>query len=112
VASNYLVTLISKAVDLLALSGIPQEMCLPALLPLLEGTLHNIKQVGIPQALTGPIARGDISTIGKHLAHIGEVDAELASFYRTLGMSTVAVAVKKGGISEEKAEDLRRILQP
>lgn len=112
VASNYLVTLMGQAVELLSLSGIPREMCLAALLPLVEGTLHNIKQIGIPQALTGPIARGDTSTVKGHLAQMEGVDADLVLFYRTLGMSTVEVAVKKGGISEEKAEELRRVLKP
>jgi predicted short-subunit dehydrogenase-like oxidoreductase (DUF2520 family) len=111
-ASNYLVTLISQAIELLATSGIPREMCLPALLPLVEGTLHNIKQVGIPQALTGPIARGDTSTIERHLLQMEEVDSGLVQFYRTLGMNTVDVAVRKGGISGDKAEELRRILKP
>lgn len=111
-ASNYLVTLISQSVELMALSGIPREWCLPALLPLVEGTLHNIKQVGIPDALTGPIARGDISTVSRHLMQMEGVDAGLAEFYRTLGMSTVEVAVRKGGISEKQAEELRQILHP
>lgn len=112
VASNYLVTLISQAVELLVISGIPREMCLPALLPLVEGTLHNVKQIGIPQALTGPIARGDTSTISRHLLQMEEVDANLVLFYRTLGIDTVDVAVRKGGISGEKAEELRQILKP
>ncbi|NPV92593.1 MAG: DUF2520 domain-containing protein [Firmicutes bacterium] len=112
VASNYLVTLVSQAVELLVISGIPREMCLPALLPLVEGTLHNIKQIGIPQALTGPIARGDISTISKHLAQMEGVDTNLVQFYRTLGTNTVDVAVRKGGITREKAEEMLRVLKP
>jgi len=32
-------------------------------MPLIQGNINNIKNMGIPSCLTGPIARGDISTI-------------------------------------------------
>ncbi len=66
--SNYLVTLMKTAADLWQSFGIPQEEAVKALLPLLKGTVNNIERVGIPGCLTGPIARGDVETIRKHVA--------------------------------------------
>ena len=58
VACNYYITLVEVAVEMLEHSGVPREQALPALLPLLQGTLANIARVGVPGALTGPIDRG------------------------------------------------------
>lgn len=110
VASNYLVTLVGQAVKLLVASGIPREEALAALLPLVEGTVKNIGEVGIPQALTGPIARGDIETVAGHLIAMRGVADELVAFYCFLGKETVKTALEKGGISRERAEEMGRLL--
>ncbi|MCK4274774.1 MAG: DUF2520 domain-containing protein, partial [Dehalococcoidales bacterium] len=62
-ACNYLVTLVKMATDLWQTFSIPPDQATKALLPLIRGTLHNIDTIGIPQCLTGPIARGDTGTI-------------------------------------------------
>lgn len=109
VASNYLVGLLKTAMDLLAAAGVPEEMRLPAFLPLVEGTLDNIKKLGIPQALTGPISRGDQGTLEKHLAVMKELPG-LLSVYRTLGLVTVDAALNKGTINEKQAVSIRSLL--
>jgi predicted short-subunit dehydrogenase-like oxidoreductase (DUF2520 family) len=58
VASNYMVSLAELAVKLFAQAGI-KENALESLLPLMKGALLNIEKVGLPGALTGPIAEGD-----------------------------------------------------
>ena len=65
--SNYLVALMKTSADLWQSFGIPQEEAVKALLPLLKGTVRNIERVGIPGCLTGPIARGDVETVRKHV---------------------------------------------
>ena len=62
-ACNYLVTLVKLATDLWQTFDVPTQQASQALLPLLRGTINNIDNVGIPQCLTGPIARGDTGTI-------------------------------------------------
>ncbi|HHY40933.1 MAG TPA: DUF2520 domain-containing protein [Syntrophaceticus sp.] len=110
VASNYLVGLLKTALDLLAAAGVPEEVRLPAFLPLVEGTLKNIKKLGIPQALTGPISRGDRGTLEKHLDAMKELP-ELLSVYRTLGLVTVEAALQKGTINEKQAASIRSLLK-
>ncbi|MFZ3101084.1 MAG: DUF2520 domain-containing protein [Desulfitobacteriaceae bacterium] len=89
VASNFLVVLAVYAVQLFAQAGISSEDALEALLPLMKGTLHNLGEVGIPRALTGPIARGDIDVVRGHLKQLSTQQAEI---YRVLG----AVALELG----------------
>jgi len=74
---NYLVTLVKLATDLWQTFGVPPEKATHALLPLLKGTLRNIENVGIPNCLTGPIARGDAGTIKKHIKKLEKVSPEI-----------------------------------
>jgi len=73
-ASNFLVALHRAASCLLERAGAPPE----ALLPLMRRTIEN----GFD--LTGPIARGDWSTVDAHLAAIRSDAPELEPLYRAL----------------------------
>ena len=110
-ACNYVVTLVKLATDLWATIGIsPQEAKL-ALLPLLQGTMHNIETTPtLPGCLTGPIARGDAGTIKKHLDVLEETAPELLSVYRELGRQTIPLALDKGTITPRQAEEILNIL--
>lgn len=109
-ASNYFVSLLAYSLDLLAEAEIPEEMRLPALLPLVDGTLNNIRSLGIPHALTGPIARGDAGTLIRHLAALENLPEQLP-VYLSMGLETVEVARAKGTITPEQAEELRLLLE-
>jgi len=111
IACNYLVTLVKLAADLWQTFGIPRHQAIRALLPLIRGTVHNIDTVGIPQCLTGPIARGDTGTIKKHLDALQKVAPGLLSTYRELGRQTIPIALAKGRINQRQAEELRAILE-
>ena len=77
-ASNYLVTLQRAAVRL----GVPAE----GLVPLMTRTIENGFE------LTGPIARGDWSTVEAHKRAIREARPELEQLYETLAEGTVLLA--------------------
>jgi predicted short-subunit dehydrogenase-like oxidoreductase (DUF2520 family) len=111
IACNYLVTLVKLADDLWETFGIPREQATRALLPLLQGTLNNIASVGIPQCLTGPIARGDTGTVQKHLTALQKEAPDVLSTYCELGLQTIPIAMAKGRIDENKADELRMILK-
>jgi predicted short-subunit dehydrogenase-like oxidoreductase (DUF2520 family) len=77
-ASNFLVTLHQAAAQLLEESNVPPE----ALVPLMQRTIEN----GF--VLTGPIARGDWSTVEAHLEALEERAPELVALYRALAEAT------------------------
>jgi predicted short-subunit dehydrogenase-like oxidoreductase (DUF2520 family) len=110
VASNYLVTLLNLAFELLHASGIAEQDAFKVLKPLINGTLSNIEKVGIPKALTGPIARGDVETVERHITEIGLKHTDLLALYKVLGLHTIAVATAKGTLSEAIAQQLKKIL--
>ncbi|HEX6952474.1 MAG TPA: DUF2520 domain-containing protein [Gaiellaceae bacterium] len=77
-ASNYLVTLQRASVRL----GVPAE----GLVPLMRGTIdHGFE-------LTGPIARGDWTTVEAHKQAMREQRPELEQLYETLAEATVLLA--------------------
>jgi len=110
-ACNYLVTLVKMATDLWQTFSIPTDQATQALLPLIKGTLHNIDTIGIPDCLTGPIARGDTGTVSKHLKALRDSAPALLSSYKELGLQTVPVALAKGKINEKQAKELQAVLK-
>jgi len=111
IACNYLVTLVKLATDLWQTFNVPSGQAIQALLPLIRGTIHNIETVGIPQCLTGPIARGDTGTIKKHLDALQETAPGILSAYRELGLQTIPVALAKGRINQKQAEELEALIK-
>jgi predicted short-subunit dehydrogenase-like oxidoreductase (DUF2520 family) len=109
-SSNYLVTLVKLAANLWDSFGIPREQAIPALLPLLKGTINNIENLGIPNALTGPIARGDIGTVQIHLNALKETAPAVVPAYCEMGLQTIPIAEAKGRISERQAKEIEIIL--
>jgi predicted short-subunit dehydrogenase-like oxidoreductase (DUF2520 family) len=77
-ASNFLVTLYRAAARLVESAGAPPE----ALLPLMQRTIDNRFE------LTGPIARGDMSTVDAHLSAIQKAAPDLEALYRAMAEAT------------------------
>ena len=59
---------------------------------LARGNLENIKKQGCVSSLTGPIERGDVETVRKHLECL---PIEIASAYRKNGVQLVKLAEQK-----------------
>jgi predicted short-subunit dehydrogenase-like oxidoreductase (DUF2520 family) len=78
IGGNFLVTLHDVASRLLVEVGAPPE----AIVPLMTRTIENRFE------LTGPIARGDWSTVDAHLAALAERDPDLVPLYRALAEAT------------------------
>ncbi|HEY0072352.1 MAG TPA: DUF2520 domain-containing protein [Chloroflexia bacterium] len=113
IASNYTVTLAALASDLLVSQGIAPDTntALHYLMPLLRGTVDNLDALGLPDALTGPVARGDAGTVARHLAALDQSAPHLAQVYRDLGKSTLPIAAEKNHLTQETIESLKQALE-
>jgi predicted short-subunit dehydrogenase-like oxidoreductase (DUF2520 family) len=109
VASNYLVTLMNLACELMESAGIPSGEAFNVLKPLITGTLSNIEKSGIPQALTGPVMRGDLETLQRHITSILAQAPENIDLYKILGRHTVDIALKKESITEDQAGVMKKL---
>lgn len=105
-ASNHVVAVVAAACRLLEQAGVNAEDTLGALLPLVEGTIDNLRHLGIPAALTGPVARGDVDTIRLHLARLSAEDRAL---YSALGLEVLRLA-RSAGLDPRKAEEIEELL--
>ncbi len=72
VASNHLVALLGQVERIAGATGVPFE----AYLNLVQATLDNVEDLGPAAALTGPAARGDWLTIGRHRASLDPSELE------------------------------------
>jgi predicted short-subunit dehydrogenase-like oxidoreductase (DUF2520 family) len=109
-ACNYLVTLVKLALDMWRDFGVSSKEATRALLPLLRGTINNIDNIGLPDCLTGPIARGDLGTIGRHLSALEARSPSLLTTYKELGLQTIPIALAKGKVDEQKAKEMKVLL--
>jgi predicted short-subunit dehydrogenase-like oxidoreductase (DUF2520 family) len=116
-ASNYLVALMGEGVGLLERAGWTEKEATAALVRLSEGVLLSVSRRGPVAALTGPIRRGDVDTVKRHLTVLDEVDSESArqsvvsraDLYRMLGLIALEIA-KEAGLEPAGAERIMRAL--
>ena len=95
-ASNYLVATLDAAAAVLASVGIAPDKAAQALIPLAEGALRNIAANGTTGGLTGPVRRGDVATVQRHLDAVRD-RPELAEIYRVLARRAVEIASRIDG---------------
>mgnify|MGYP001964626333 FL=1 len=94
-ASNYLVTLLDTALQTYAQAGIPQDVALKMMAALVRETSENVLQSGPEQALTGPIARKDISTVIRQYRAVQAWDKRYGKLYKQMGKLTAQLAQRK-----------------
>ena len=67
-ASNLVIGLYKLAADNLSQCGFTPDEAEQALKPLFQNNAENLMAYGMRDALTGPVARGDVETVKKHLS--------------------------------------------
>jgi predicted short-subunit dehydrogenase-like oxidoreductase (DUF2520 family) len=109
-AANYLMVMIDLALHIMQDLGETQEDSFDAFLPLMVGALQNVESLGVSEALTGPVARGDTATIKRHLEALQALPPEVGNIYKVLGQQAVEIALRSGKISAQKAQEITKIL--
>lgn len=104
VVSNLALSLFNIGTGYLTDLGLSEDEAFEALYPLISGNIHNIKDKGYRLSLTGPVARGDISPVEKHLSVLKNSDIEI---YKNLSMNLLKLkAEREFGKSEDALEKL------
>ncbi len=109
-ASNYLIALLSASETLLEKAGIEETLASAILSPLMRQSLENGLTEGAVNALTGPIARGDINTLQAHLKAIEQIAPDLRSIYATMGSQTLKLARQKNVSKENEFSTIEKLL--
>lgn len=108
--SQFINALFEQAIGLWQSWGATEEQALQALLPLAQGTLHSIASAGVARGMPGPVSRGDLSSIEKHLGAIAPMGPQMLDFYRTVCAVTVPLAQRAGGIDAVRAQGFLTLL--
>lgn len=106
-ASGYLVTLLAAAGRLLVQAGIPEDEALPALLPLARGTLSALEESELSRAITGPMVRGDVETVGLHMRSLEPRERTL---YAALGMELTHL-IEGTGFETAALSEIRALME-
>jgi len=108
-ASNAVVALGWTAAGMLGEVGIGEKAAAGMLFPLVQGTLQNVNNLGPEKALTGPILRGDVATVRKHLEALRN-DPLARGVYLALGKQILRLA-EKSGSPAGRVNALKRLLE-
>lgn len=111
-ASQFVNVLLREAADIWKTFGMDEATAVRALLPLLKGNIAAIERNGLAGGMPGPVSRGDVGTVQRHVADLAQVDEATLSLYCELARRTIALAIERGSLGEAQAADLRRLLAP
>jgi predicted short-subunit dehydrogenase-like oxidoreductase (DUF2520 family) len=110
-AAAFVVASLEQGVQIYERIGIPREDALAALLGLLRGATDAVAHSGPAKAMAGSIARGDIDTVRRHLDALDRLDPNAGALYRTFALRTIPLSLAAGGMSKERAEEIRKLLE-
>ncbi|MEI2642453.1 MAG: Rossmann-like and DUF2520 domain-containing protein [Candidatus Nanopelagicales bacterium] len=105
-SANHLITLVASAIEMLEGAGVENGARL--LSPLLQASLDNALRMGYP-ALTGPVVRGDASTVAAHIEVLAQ-DPQVQAAYIALARLTADRALAEGLLKPQAAEGLLHVL--
>ena len=106
-ASNLVCGLIEQSTELLGQCGLSREDSLAALQPLAMSNIIRVFESGPVQALTGPVERGDVITVKKHLESFESDDVK--GIYSALSNKLVDIAKEKHPGADYR--EMRKILK-
>lgn len=109
--SQFINALFGEATAIWRSWGATDEDALKALLPMAQGTLASIASAGIAGGMPGPVSRGDVSSVEKHVAALSQLGVGTISFYRQLCASTVPLALAHGAIDAALAQRILAVLE-
>lgn len=107
--ANHLVTIVAQSMDLLRAAGAEDPAAV--LRPLLAAALDNVLAYG-DAALTGPVVRGDVTTIRAHIDALAAADVDDATVdaYLELARATARRAEADQRLSPATATTIRQVL--
>ena len=110
-AAGGFVALLDAVAELGRGAGLDEPASLAIYAPLVRQSLANAERLGIRQALTGPVVRGDVGTLRAHLEAMKLLAPGAVELYTVAARREIALAQARGELSEERAAELRRLLE-
>src|SRR5436190_9958804 len=109
-AAGGFVALLDAIAELGRVAGLDEAGALAIYGDLIEQTLGNARALGIANALTGPVTRGDVGTLTRHIETLRRHAPGALPLYRAAGEREIALAEKRGALAQNRAAELRSTL--
>ncbi len=111
IVANGATALAAAGARLLSLAGVPDADVPRVLGPLLRSVAGNIEKLGLPDALTGPVRRGDAATIERHLQRIAATAPDLTGLYLASAAAQLPLARALADAEPEALEAVEQVLR-
>lgn len=108
--SQFINVLFDQAAQVWSTWGASSQDALLALMPLARGTLSSIDSAGIAKGMPGPVSRGDVASVERHVTALAGLGPESLDFYRCLCSKTVPLAYQCGAINGATATQITKAL--
>jgi predicted short-subunit dehydrogenase-like oxidoreductase (DUF2520 family) len=108
--ANGTAALAAAGTRLLVSAGAPRRMAARILGPLLRSVAENVTKLGLPEALTGPVRRGDTATVRRHLEALRRAAPDLIPLYVAIARAQLPLARALGDASPNGLAGITRLL--
>ena len=102
---------VALCVELWVSFGLSREDGIRALLPMMKQVSLNVEKHGIPGAVAGPFARGDLGTVTKHINAILEHRPALLPFYCHLSLQGLGFVQEKNQLDQTVIDNMKKMLE-
>jgi len=110
IISNVTKAVAWKAQNWLVSSGLEAEMAMVVTHKLLSSTREDVARTGASQSITGPVVRGDTSTIEAHLQALEAGHQEDVDVYRVLARTVLELARERGDLDAKTLQRFEALL--
>ncbi len=108
--ANGAAALAAIGAELLVVSGVPRADAPKMLGPLLRSVAENVEMLGFPEALTGPVRRGDAAAIERQIALLREKLAAAVPLFVASAWAQLPLARAIGDAPPQAFDELARVL--
>jgi len=109
-AAGGFIALLDAIAELGRVAGLDEAGSLTIYGRLTEQTLANARALGIARALTGPMTRGDVGTLERHLATLRAAAPAALALYAAAAEREIALAEGRGALAPDVAATMRASL--
>jgi predicted short-subunit dehydrogenase-like oxidoreductase (DUF2520 family) len=110
-AANGTAALAYASVRVLERLGFDRREAERAIGGLLRGVGENVERLGVPAALTGPVARGEIEVVRRHRAALRHMGREALDAYDAI-LPAIVRCARDAGLPEAEASKILRARKP
>lgn len=108
--AGHATALFAQAMSLLEAIGMSRDTARRALQPLMASAADNLARGGPERVITGPLSRGDVTTIERHLrALAAHGDDAITATYRLL--ASTALTLSRGGLDPDTTRRLGALIR-